>query len=1036
MLLSKNKFEAIDSDVLLSEKLVNKKTDEILIIVPTNRKVRSLTKNVLENSIEKVLSGLHIHTLSTLSFLIFEEIFKREYFILDDATAIIKLKKIFSELDLKYFPVNQEITQGILLEIKNVISEFKKKGITVELLKNDLEFLSGSEKNKAEDLIKIYERYQAECYDKNLFELGDVYKIITDVKTEKFRQSFKELFPKIDTVIVKGFDELSLLEIKIINSIFDFIEKSFISFEINETNYELFSHPMKTVIKLKSFGFNEVPHSDRTNSNLFQEIIQKNLFTIKPEVQQSDVKVFLHSAQNRNEEISFIAKKIKNLILESNYKTEDICVIFNQISNYSSIVDEIFSDYDIPFNLTDRYLLSNSSPIISLISLLEILDNNFYYKNIFRALSGEWIDLPSIDKNNLLKVSVNLKIISGLDNWERKINNVLNDIELNFDYDSHYLPKEAYLKAQEDIQTIAKVLEPFSFKLTPNQFFKEINNLIIQLGIVSKAVNNQEKFVEKNTRALTEFVEMLFDISEILEIEYGNQKQSLNFYLDKIRAATQFTRYNIKEKPGVLITSVDEIRGLNFKVLFLGGLVDGEFPTKYSPEVFIPHKYKILEEGHLFKERYKFYQALSVANEQIILTYPKNHDNSELTVSSFLNEIKSIVEYEEINAEDYETIICSTFEMKKKLSIESLKKVDDKIISQHKINLADVIKKSEFDYQRRKSSSEKSNFNGYLDVTEDDEIKQYFERFSYQQSYSASKLEEFVKCPFKFLMKRILNLQPYKEPTEEVEAFEIGTLIHSILFQFYTEIKKKNLVIEKCSDEQFEELCDIIFRIAESRINKENFENVFSFFDLEKILGINGNRKYSILYRFLEEERKQKNGFNPFLFEKNFGKYSDTSKVQYNGINLQGTIDRIDVNEEQKLFSVIDYKLRRKSISKDDINNGISLQLPLYLFAAKQILQAEFGDSYKPYSAEIYSLNIFKDEFGRKIIHNSNAKKISSEDLITINNSMIDIFTQTVEKCVEKIKNGEFHLSTLKDREKKVCYYCEFRNICRVDEII
>ncbi len=1036
MILSKKKFDYVDLEKLVDEIIAKKKTNEILIIVPTNRKARSLSRFFLENSEGKSLSNFNIHTLSTLSNLLFKELFNNEYFILDDATAIIKLKKIFSELELKYFPNNQDVTQGILFEIKNVMSEFKKKGITVELLRKDLEFLSGSERNKAEDLILIYDRYQSECFNENLFELGDIYKIITEVSKENFILSFKELFPDVNTLLVEGFDELSSLEIKIINYVFDLVPKSFIRFDVNKNNPELFSHPLKTVTKLHNIGFDEVIVSHNQSSHSFIEIVKNNLFTIKPEIQPVDVRLYLYPAQNRIDEISFIAKKIKKLIKESNYETKDICVVFNQISNYTSIINEIFVDYNIQYNLTDRYLLSNAPPVVSLINFLEILENNFYYKNIFRALSGEWISLPEIDSNNLLQVSANLKLISGLENWERKINNIIEEIELNAESDFNYLPKDSYLKAKQDIQTIAKILEPFNSRLSPKEFLDKINHLIIQLEIVSKAINNHESYVEKNTRGLTEFVEMLFNIIEILEIEYGDQRNNLSFYLEKIRSASQFTRYNIKENPGVLITSVDEIRGLKFKVLILGGIVDGEFPTRYSPEIFIPDKYKILEEGHLSKERYRFYQALSVAEEQIILTYPKSKENSELTPSSFLNDLKSVVEIEKIDSFDYDFTVCSSYEIKKNMSIKSLEKLDSPILAEHHINLSKVIKNSKIDFQRRNNPFDNSEFNGYLDVNNDKDVRDYFESFSSKQSYSSSKLENYVKCPFQYLLKNVLKLQPYKEPIEEVEAFEIGTLVHSILYEFYTEIQKKNLIIENCTDEQFEVLLDLIFQIAEKKVNKENFTNSFSFFELEKILGINGNKKFSILYRFLEEERKPKNEFIPLLFETKFGKYSDFQDVQFNGINLQGIIDRIDINKNKKLFSVIDYKLRGKSITKDDITEGIALQLSLYLYAAKQLLKAEFNESYEPFSAEIYSLKIFNNEFGRKIIHNSTSKNLDYENLVKINNDMIDIFTKTIEKCVEKIRKGEFHLSTLENRENKVCSYCDFSSVCRVQEIV
>ncbi len=40
-----------------------------------------------------------------------------------------------------------------------------------------------------------------------------------------------------------------------------------------------------------------------------------------------------------------------------------------------------------------------------------------------------------------------------------------------------------------------------------------------------------------------------------------------------------------------------------------------------------------------------------------------------------------------------------------------------------------------------------------------------------------------------------------------------------------------------------------------------------------------------------------------------------------------------------------------------------------------------------------------------------------------------------VSKYVEEISSGKFNLSQLEDRENKVCKYCNFRSICRIQEV-
>ncbi|MCL6495775.1 MAG: PD-(D/E)XK nuclease family protein, partial [Ignavibacterium sp.] len=146
-------------------------------------------------------------------------------------------------------------------------------------------------------------------------------------------------------------------------------------------------------------------------------------------------------------------------------------------------------------------------------------------------------------------------------------------------------------------------------------------------------------------------------------------------------------------------------------------------------------------------------------------------------------------------------------------------------------------------------------------------------------------------------------------------------------------------------------------------------------------------------------------------------------------------IDRIDVNDDKNLYKVIDYKLGGKKPSKEDLNLGISLQLPLYLYASRIFLKEEFEKDFTPASAEIYSLKIFREEFGRKVIHNLPGKNLTEEDYIQASEELIKIFEESVPKYIENIRKGIFNLSKLEKREEKVCGFCEFKSICRIQEV-
>jgi ATP-dependent helicase/DNAse subunit B len=195
----------------------------------------------------------------------------------------------------------------------------------------------------------------------------------------------------------------------------------------------------------------------------------------------------------------------------------------------------------------------------------------------------------------------------------------------------------------------------------------------------------------------------------------------------------------------------------------------------------------------------------------------------------------------------------------------------------------------------------------------------------------------------------------------------------------------------------------------------------------------------------LEEEKNNDGGYVPSFFELSFGRVKQEEKfskkikeeVSTDSIKLKGKIDRIDINESEKTLKVIDYKLGGAKPSANDLTTGTSLQLPLYLFAAKELIKRELGAEYNPAEAQIFSLKYAEKDFGKKSISikGRRSKTETTEDKIASAEEMIKICLDMVNKFTAEISKGKFNLSTLKDRDSKVCRFCDFKRICRIQEV-
>lgn len=1046
MILTKCSVNSIDYDRLIEEKILGRRVDELLLIVPTNRKIRHFKKDLISFSPGKTTGAIFLETIETFSTkLLFSNSFSNR--IISDPAAKVLLKQSFKETKLSFFSsYKTEIPDGTLERVRNVISEYKKHGITDVLLRKEAEKLETSEKLKAEDIANVFTAFNRRCKEIGVLETGDIYKEINSYEPQEFEARFRKLYPKVDLILIDGFDEFTMPETTIFNSLSNIKDsKLFIRFDYYPANNNIFSHLDDSYEKLLEKGFEKKEDTSFTPRKDFQELIRRSLFKVNTGEKNSKYQNTISEikANNREKEVELITKEIKSLILEKKVEPHKICVVFNLIQQYSPIIRDQFKLNGIPFNLTDRYVLSTFSPVIEIISFLEVLENDFYYKDLFRVLGGTLFDKDEIDYSNLLQTAVKLKLVAGYENWVNKISDIKNALEREKSDNDYALRKLNLPRAINDLKTIKRKLEPFTQELTPGEFYQNIKKLIYERNVPFKILNGEEERREENIKSIEVFLETVQELIELFVLEYGTGKKfPLGFYLNNIRTAVKSARFNIKEKSnyGVLVTNLNEVRGLSFDYLFIAGLTDGDLPTRYSPEIFFSGSFVKNDIRHLTEERYHFYQSLCSWTKGLYLSYPEMDKKKELVKSNFLAEFLQLFSINSICDDLYKDNIYNREEILK-IAGGKQRAGYEELIKENSLNPEEI--ENDIEHYNKKKQDPFSVFegNGFISSKLSSEQKDEL-ALRKEEAYSITQLEMYAQCPFRYFIERVLNLNEIEEPQEEIEAFELGSLIHDILFEFYTRVKGTELGVLSKNNGEFDNALKLLFEIAEEKITKSGFHSPFSFYEKERILGINGNNKESILYRFLEEERGRNPEFEPSFFEIEFGKPgSAAGDLKVNGINVTGKIDRVDVDNPNLRYKVLDYKLGGKKPKEDELLQGLSLQLPLYMLAVKELLLEKAGVEFEPAASEIYSLKLGND-FGSKPVlpkrsklnyDNSSAEK--RIEFIEYNDELIKICKESITRYVESISTGIFHITKQNNPQEKACKYCTHSSICRINEL-
>jgi len=1062
-------------------RLTSGKWDTFLCLVPTNRKVRQLTREFIEIAFSGVLRGLNrklvfnIYTLDTLVTKLYR-VCGDVKTLLSDAMRIILFNDIINELELPYFKslgVQQTAFQGTVVRLANAINSLKTAGVYPEYLEFDLSESDAGEMQKLADILSIYKAYEDRLGSnfsersseprseaKRLFiDKAGIHKVVAERLSQDATRIVRRVFPKVDMMTVSGFDVFSEPDFDIISQISSVIGMC-ISLDFDENNEMLFGHLIENHHKLLNSGF---CLAEKVEESASKSYLAQNLFNKDKEVECANFKeqINLLSAEDRVDEVETIAKLIKYLSLKDEHiKLDKICVTFYRVEDYEHIIREIFPIYGIPANITTGYQLANSPVVVSILSLLEVVESNFSRREVSRAIKSPCLqftcaDGDEIDDGNLISVARNLKIIDGADSWRRRIEerlNVLSETASDEEFDGFRERREIIEleKARKDVEAFFNLLSPFTSKLTPDEFKTQLLAIIQKLKLTKQILSTEE-----HARAYGTFVGLLDNLIGFLISQYGEEVRSLSFYLNQLKLAISQTTFNISEKPGygVQIMPIIETKGLDFDVVILSGLVDSEFPLTFRPDVFLNRKRAKKESDRLLEDRFLFYQAISNYNKHLYLIYPRKDGETELVRSPFVDELCRVAEITEGGSPVPEGIIFSEESLMKwygtyadNLAPEQLNvnaQLTDKLGSiQHNMTVQN---------SRTFASGTMPEFEGRIfDVLEESDRVGLAKLKN--RTYSASQLEIYGRCPFRYFVQRVLSLNSPMDVDGESAGISVlnyrehGGLMHKVMYNFYSRRKDKKPISE-CDDSEFEEAINDITSAADEELNGLNLNGLFWQVDAEKIMG--GHGRKGILKTFLENERKKSLQVVPENFEVRFGyvRESDenvihTEPVNIGNVMLRGVIDRVEIGDG--IFVVADYKTGSNIPKIDDILEGRSLQLPIYLNVLAHILREKYDKELKGVAGIYYLL---RDECKPQLgigdeSHKGKAFVASASNAQLLPNpnknagTLDEVVKQTIDKAnsfVEAIGRGEFPLTS--HQPEKVCGGCDFRLICRIGAI-
>ena len=930
---------------LIGEYVKNEKADAILI-VPRQFTFES-DRGILDALGAKDACNVEVLSFSRLADIIFKTCGGPKKPILGDgADAAIMALALDSVKDRLHLFSKHYSDIGFVKKMISQISIFKQNAVTDDELDEFCNTMSdGYLKSKLSETALIYRAYNT-LTAQSFFDDKDVL----DLVWERLLDS--DYFDN-KIVAIDDFSDFSNQELKIIERMMICAKEVFITLcsDNIDSSDELSpfacvnrtTRRLKNIAEKNSIGIGKVTRlTDKENGftvRKYPELahLESNLYNPVFVPYEEEAKaVTLCVAPSVREECDLAAQQIRMLMRSENYRCRDIAVVYRNPDIYAKEIKYSLKKFGVPVFEDMRAPVENEPLIILARSLIMMCAGSFTTENIMRYLKTGLTVIPWDEIAEVENYALMWDIGSSKWQSEWKDNPDGFGVELNEER------AERLSKINETREKIIAPLARFRDELKISNA-KESMKLLYEFLIENKINQTLKEYaitLENEGRIeLAVEQEQVWDIlMNVLDDVAGalgsnTVSPSLLLEIFDLVVSTQSLGKLPDGYDEVYICDAARISTQMPKVVFVLGMNSGEFPkTPSEIGVFTQNENVILSSAlekmrdftkeRASDERFMVYNALCSAREKLYVSWALASSSGEK-----LQESEAVVMLNRILPDCCE----------KNYSLLSEEELVEGEVPAFELMARDWRKNSEKEqalkqyfsllpeYRDRIAAIERSVNKKSFRFENDDTAKKLFGK---KMSLSASQLENYEECPFKYFCRYGIRAKPRQ--TAKLDPANSGTVVHYVLEKLmsghsgkaFASLEKS--IVQKEIKSILKEYIDLYMGGTEGKSKRF----IYLYNRMFKTL-------LTIVERLLSEF--QNSSFEPFGFEVRIGKGRQiepyTIELNDGYIELCGIVDRVDKMdlEDKRYIRVVDYKTGKKEFSLSDVLGGLGMQMLLYL---------------------------------------------------------------------------------------------------------
>lgn len=479
-------------------------------------------------------------------------------------------------------------------------------------------------------IIRAYEGYQRELLNSNAVDFDDLL-----VKVYELFEDYPEVLAgyqnKFRYIHVDEFQDTNDVQYKLVELLAKEHKNIFVVGDEDQCIYSWRGAKFTNVQKFiddysPDVQIFKLEQNYRSSANILKvanKIIKNNNNRLEKELwtdNNEGDKINYYAPYNDLEEAEYVAMNIKKLVTEEGYSYSDFAVLM-RINSLSRVIEEKFLNYQIPYDVYGGFKFFERKEVKDTLAYLKLIGNPKDNDSFVRAIAFPKKGIGDASVEKILKASTD----TGLSAYEVAKSGLGLDASL--------------------IKKLAPVMANFELVMAEKETssISEIMTRLIDLFDIKRAFS---KSVEEE---LSKIMNIETLEKSILEFEEVNEDVKIEDYLQSITLSRDIDDMD-ESNNHVSVMTIHSAKGLEFRVVYIVGCIDGVIPLSRSLYSSDPNE---LEE-----ERRLMYVAVTRAKEKLVITRPTSRFSFETrrtegTVESrFLKEAGLIKEIESLKRED------------------------------------------------------------------------------------------------------------------------------------------------------------------------------------------------------------------------------------------------------------------------------------------------------------------------------------------------------------------------------------------------